>query len=187
MAALTDSQLEFLLNYDYTEFEKIPEKLDGINDNTRLILEELQKDNISTAEFQTFLMTEEVPPVEEITLDPNEEVAPVEEMPVRENVPVAPVGEETMMTVSEPESEVLAVEEETPPDYPKMSYDELVLINKSLIDNQVAIVEHLEQIQLHTGKSAEADTQFSFYMLWILPLLAAIIFFKSVFNPFTRV
>ena len=74
---MNDDQLQYILNYDFTEIEKIPGQIGSIDENTKAILEELQKNNEDQQEFQSFLMTvEEEVPVEEVLL---EEEVPVEE------------------------------------------------------------------------------------------------------------
>lgn len=126
---MNDKIIEQLLNYDYTEIEKIPGQISSINDNTKAILEQLQKQNESTEEFQTFMMTEEPTLVEEPTGDETEEV-PIEEAVTEEIV----VEDSTEVTEELPaeETEVPPVEE--PIDYMPLIYEELQTQNELLVE-----------------------------------------------------
>ena len=126
---MNDQIVEQLLKYDYTEIEKIPGQISSINENTKAILEQLEKNNQSTEEFQTFMMTEEPTLVEEPTGDETEEV-PIEEAVIEE------ITEEDSSEVTEelPEEETEVPPVEEPIDYMPLIYEELQTQNELLVE-----------------------------------------------------
>lgn len=141
---MNDEILENLLEYDYTEIQKIPSQLQGIEQNTKQIIEELQKNNEGTKEFQSFLMESTDPlPVEEPPADEPEEVptdeAVTEETILDEEITDVPLDEVPEEEVTEEVLEEIPAETEEPIDYMPLIYEELQTQNvllEEMLDNQ---------------------------------------------------
>lgn len=204
---MTDEQFQLLVNYDYTEIEKIPGQISSIDETTKAILQELQKEtpleSSEPTEFEMKILevleTQTVEPLENPADTPKENiVVPVEEVPVEEvpeevveEEPVEEVSVDEVEEVTEEEAvEEIPVEEEVPVedsvDYLQLLYQEVKTQNELDQQNHVAIVEHLESLEAHGAYTNEVDAMTGMYLMWVVPFLLIVLLFSKFINPFLR-
>lgn len=193
---MNDEQLQSILDYDYTEIEKMPGQISSIDETTKMILEELQKEQpLESVEPSAFEMrvlevleNESTENGELVDENPIDEVlveeSPVEEEPVEE-VPVDEVEEVTEEATGEEEVvEELPVEDEV--DYLQLLYQEMKTNNELDQQNQTAIIEYLEVIEEQGLETNQVDGMMGLYMMWLIPLAVVISIGAKILNPFLR-
>lgn len=178
-----EKEIEFLLDYDWSEVQKVPSQIRSIDETTKAILEELKKDSPLVTEEPTEFEMRILQVLEEPqTLQATNTETLTEEPPVEEPSAEEPLPEEP--TVEEPLPEEPPVEEEpveTPIDYSKLIYEELAKQN----DQSVIISEQLAEIQAQNEITNSADHLWSTYGLIIIPGLIIVYVLNKMIRPFT--
>lgn len=179
-----EKEIEFLLNYDYTEIQKIPSQISSIDETTKAILEELKKDSSLVTEEPTDFEMRILQVLEEPQqLQATESEALTEEPTAEEPLTEEPTVEEPLTEEPPVEEEVLTEEStETPIDYNQLIYEELVKQN----EQSVLISQQLDEIHQTGVYSNEADGMVGLYLMWIVPFFIIIYFFTVVIKPYTR-
>lgn len=155
------------------QIKAIEENTKNIDANTKMILEELQKEDsfdqfVDSPQFQTLLIAEpESSQSMSMQSEPMTEEPPAEEPATQEPVTEEPPAEE-------------------PTDYLKLIYEEMQTQNGIDAENQLALVEHLTVLEEQGMKSNEVDGMIGIYMMYLVPLAVVVSLGSKVLNPFLR-
>lgn len=150
-----EKEIDFLLNYDYTEIEKIPGQISSIDETTKAILQELQKDptdptsldSPEPTEFQLKILEA----IESNTIESKENPA---DTPVQSIVLPEVVAEETTEEATgeeaakEEATEEEAAKEEVPEEEAVTEETAEEVLEEEVLEEELPVEEPIDYLQL---------------------------------------